>query len=63
MKANLTQLLNDPSTPYWARNLILAIKDKDPVEVCNVLEAIVEAIAMDLEVDTDAAGRLLGVAS
>jgi hypothetical protein len=63
MKANLTQLLDDPSTPYWERNLILAIKGKDPVEVCNVLDAIVEAIAMDLDADTNAAGWLQGVAS
>jgi len=43
-RKNLARLLADPSTPYWAVELIKAIRDSDPVDVCNTLEAIVEAV-------------------
>jgi hypothetical protein len=49
MDTNLAQLLNDPSTPYWAKEVIVTIKDQDPIDVCKTLTAIVEAIEMDLD--------------
>jgi hypothetical protein len=60
-RKNLARLLADPSTPYWAVELIKAIQDSDPSDVRNTLDAIVEAIE-DRDTDTDAAGRLPGAA-
>jgi len=33
-------LLVDPCTPFWAKDLIKVIREKDPVDVANILELL-----------------------
>jgi hypothetical protein len=43
LTARIKQLLDDPCTPFWAREVIaLAIK-RDPIKAANVLAVIAEA--------------------
>ena len=47
------ELMADPSTPYWARDVIKVALTKDPVDVVNTLFTLHEAFSERLE-------RLLG---
>lgn len=37
------ELLQDPSTPFWAQDLIKTALTKDPVDAANVLEVVAQA--------------------
>ena len=37
LDAKLARILKDPGTPYWARDVIHAASQRDPVDAANVL--------------------------
>lgn len=45
--ADLEQLMWDPATPTWAKQVIREVRNSDPVDALNVLEAIAAAIRQD----------------
>lgn len=45
MIATPEELLEDPSTPYWAQDLIRVLLTKDCVDAANVLEVLAQSFA------------------
>lgn len=43
--ATIEQLKKDPSTPYWAKDLMARLEGKDPVDVSNVMSELAGAYA------------------
>lgn len=48
MKLWFSEMMNDPSTPYWAKNLLADLSWRDPVDVINTLEEIVAIYNLNL---------------
>lgn len=42
-------VVNDPSAPYWLKRLVVDVADKDPVDVLNCLQWLVEKYEEALE--------------
>ncbi len=49
MTPRIKNLLDDPTTPFWAKKLIRESLDRDPVDVANVLEVLSKAFSQRVQ--------------
>lgn len=51
MKVWFAEMMNDPTTPYWAKTLLADLSYRDPVDVANTLEEIVAIYNLNLTLE------------